>query len=74
MEQPTIFYALAITLAVVGAGTGLNLYLGWAYVLMRVVHSLVQVLSNNILLRFSVFVLSNIPLFWLTINAVIAVS
>lgn len=71
MEQPTIFYALVISLAVVGEGFGINLYLAWAYVLFRIVHSLVQVLANNIELRFLVFVLSNIPLFWLTVNAMI---
>lgn len=73
MEQPTLFYALAISLAVMGEGSGINLYLAWAYVLTRMVHSFVQVLGNKIGIRFFVFVLSNIPLFWLTINAVILV-
>ena len=73
MEQPTLFYGLVLALAVLDAGNGLNTYLAWAYVGFRVVHSLVQVLGNHILLRFSVFVLSNIPLFWLTINALILV-
>ena len=74
MEQPTLFYALAISLAILGEGSGINLYLAWAYVLLRIVHSLVQSLANNILLRFMVFVLSNIPLFWLTFNALVLVS
>ena len=69
MEQPTIFYALAIGLAVIGEGSGTNLYLAWAYVLSRVIHSLVQALGNKIELRFLIFSLSNIPLFWLTFNA-----
>lgn len=74
MEQPTVFYALAISLAVLGAGSGINLYLACAYVLLRVVHSLVQVLGNNIKLRFLIFVLSNVPLFWMTVNALILVA
>ena len=74
MEQPTVFYALAISLAVIGGGSGINLYLAWAYVLLRVIHSLVQALVNTIELRFLIFVLSNIPLFWLTINALVMVS
>ena len=41
-EQPTLFYAVAIALAVTGAGAGLNLWLAWAYVAIRVVHSLVR--------------------------------
>lgn len=70
MEQPTIFYALAITLAILGEGGGLNYYLASVYVGLRIIHSLIQALVNNIELRFFIFVLSNIPLFWLTINAV----
>lgn len=70
MEQPTVFYALAISLAVLGEGSGENLYLAWAYVLLRIIHSLIQALINNIVLRFVVFSLSNIPLFWLTFNAI----
>jgi len=73
MEQPTIFYALAISLAILGEGSGLNLTLAWAYVGLRIIHSLVQVLFNKIELRFVVFVLSNIPLLWLTVNAVMHV-
>jgi len=74
MEQPTVFYALAISLAVVGAGSGINLYLAWAYVVLRIVHSLVQALGNKIELRFLLFVLTNVPLFWLTINSAILVA
>ncbi|GAA6134375.1 MAPEG family protein [Oceaniserpentilla sp. 4NH20-0058] len=68
MEQPTIFYALAITLGLLGEGSGLNAQLAWAYVALRVVHSLVQALTNIIEIRFVVFVLSNIPLAWLSVN------
>ena len=74
MEQPTLFYALALSLAIVGGGGGVNLYLAWVYVFLRVVHSLVQALVNNIELRFLVFVLSNVPLFWMTVNLAIRVA
>lgn len=73
MEQPTLFYALALSLALIGEGSGINLKLAWAYVVLRIIHSLVQALINKIELRFLIFVLSNIPLFWLTVNALIAV-
>jgi len=73
LEQPTLFYALALSLALLGAGSGINLYLAWVYVVLRVIHSLIQTLGNKIELRFLVFVLSNIPLFWLTINAAMLV-
>lgn len=66
MEQPTIFYAIVLALAVMGNASGTTLALAWAYVGLRVVHSLVQALVNKIELRFALFVLSNIPLFGLT--------
>ena len=69
MEQPTIFYATALTLALLGLGTGVNLWLAWAYVLLRVVHSLVQATTNVILLRFGIFMLSSVILLILAIRA-----
>jgi len=71
MEQPTIFYALVITLALLGEGSGLNVQLAWAYVILRVIHSFVQALINIVEIRFVVFVLSNIPLAWLSINGLL---
>ena len=69
MEQPTIFYAVALSLAVLGQGDGVNLTLAWVYVALRVVHSLVQTTVNKIEVRFSVFVLSSLVLIALTVNA-----
>ncbi len=72
LEQPTIFYAIALTLALLGKGDGINLTLAWAYVVLRVLHSLIQALWNKIEVRFAVFVLSSLPLFALTYNAAMA--
>lgn len=66
MEQPTVFYALAISLALLGVNSDTVVFVAWSYVALRVVHSLVHALVNIIALRFGVFVLSNIPLFVLT--------
>jgi hypothetical protein len=66
MEQPTIFYAIVLSLAVMGSASAAALALAWSYVALRIVHSLVQALVNKIELRFAVFVLSNVPLFGLT--------
>lgn len=74
MEQPTVFYALAISIALIGEGSGVNLYLAWAYVVIRIIHSLVQVLINSIEIRFALFALSNIPLIALSYNAVMALA
>lgn len=72
MEQPTLFYATALTLALLGQGGGLNATLAWAYVVLRIVHSLVQALTNVIMVRFLVFMLSSIVLLALAIHAALA--
>ncbi len=72
MEQPTLFYAIAISLALLGEGNGANVTFAWAYVVLRVLHSLLQALINKIEIRFVLFFLSNIPLFALTYNALMA--
>lgn len=69
MEQPTIFYATALALAVAGDTSGVNLALAWGYVGLRVVHSLVQALINKIEVRFSLFVLSSLLLLAMAANA-----
>lgn len=69
MEQPTIFYATALALAVAGDTSGVNLVLAWGYVGVRIVHSLVQALINKIEVRFGLFVLSSLLLLAMAVNA-----
>ncbi|MFD1611795.1 MAPEG family protein [Sphingomonas tabacisoli] len=69
MEQPTIFYAVALALALMDFGGGLNLMIAWAYVALRIVHSLVQATVNKIVVRFSVFMLASLCLLALTLHA-----
>lgn len=73
MEQPTLFYATALTLGLIGAGAGLSLYLAWAYVGLRVLHSLVQATANIILYRFLLFNLASLVLLALAVRAALAV-
>lgn len=73
MEQPTVFYAIALALAVIGEATEVNVMLAWTYVGLRITHSLFQALVNKIEVRFLIFVLSNIPLMALTYNGLVAV-
>ena len=73
MEQPTLFYATVLTLALLGQGDGLNLWLAWAYVGLRVTHSLIQALINVILLRFAVFMVASGVLVVLAVRAALAV-
>ena|SRR5262245_36739103 len=73
MEQPTLFYAVALTLALLGAGTGLNNALAWAYVFIRIVHSLVQATVNIIVLRFAIFMVASLVLLAMTVRAALLV-
>ena len=73
MEQPTLFYAVCAVLALSGSGDGPNAWIAWAYVGLRIVHSLVQATSNRVRDRFVVFVLSSLTLVALTLHAALAV-
>ena len=69
MEQPTIFYAIALTLAMMGMGSGINYWLAWGYVGLRVVHSIVQSTINIVAIRFTIFFLASLCLVGLTLHA-----
>ena len=71
MEQPTIFYAIIIALILMGFDDPINVYLAWAYVGLRVVHSLIQATVNIVAYRFLVFTLSTLCLIGLTTHAAI---
>lgn len=70
-EQPVIFYALMFYLFATGQTDPINLGLAWAYVIVRVFHSGVQVTSNRVLPRFSLFALASVVLIVLTLRALI---
>ena len=69
-EQPTLFYATIMILALTGAGRT-DIFLAWGYVGIRVVHSLWQVLVNVIAVRFALFFASSACLMALAIRAAI---
>jgi len=73
VEQPTLFYAIALTLALLDFGDGINLYLAWAYVGLRVLHSLVQVTVNVVAYRFLLWALASLALIGLTVHAAVEV-
>ncbi len=73
MEQPTLFYAVCTVLAVSGTGNGINSWIAWAYVGLRIVHSVVQATSNRVRDRFVFFMLSSVMLVALTLHAALAV-
>lgn len=69
MEQPTVFYAVALALAIGGMGGGLNAQIAWGYVALRIVHSLIQATVNRVMWRFAVFALASLALLALCIHA-----
>jgi hypothetical protein len=69
MEQPTLFYAIALTLALMGFGGGINYWLAWGYVGLRMIHSLIQCTVNVVRYRLAVFGLASLCLIGLTVHA-----
>lgn len=73
MEQPTIFYPTVLILAVTGPGA-VDVALAWAYVALRIIHSLWQNLVNTVTVRFALFIISTFVLIALAIRAVMATA
>lgn len=72
-EAPTVFYAVMMFAALTGGGDHVAAYIAWIYVGLRMAHSLVQVLSSNVILRFMVFTLSSFGLFALILKEALRV-
>jgi hypothetical protein len=71
-EQPTVFYALAIYTHLAGVADELNIALAWIYVALRIVHSLVQAITNFVPTRFYIFAAASLVLMWIAIRDVLA--
>ena len=72
-EAPTVFYAVALALAMIGQGDGLNATIAWAYVALRIIHSVFQATVNKVAPRFILFALSSLCLIALCLHLLIAV-
>jgi len=68
-EQPVIFYALMFYISLSHMGNDVYMYLAWAYVGIRVVHSLVHITTNKVMHRFSLFALGSVVLMIMGIRA-----
>ncbi|TCM22387.1 hypothetical protein EDF56_1011077 [Novosphingobium sp. PhB165] len=71
LQDPVIFYAISITLALLGLGDGMNAQVAWAYVGFRVMHSIVQTTFNRMPLRFAFYALSTFCLMFLIARAAV---
>jgi hypothetical protein len=57
-ELPTIFYALVVLMIALGKVTMFDVVAAWVFVVGRVIHTLVQTLTNNVPLRGNVFTIN----------------
>ncbi len=71
MEQPTLFYAVVIILALAGGSNDFHVALAWAYTGLRIVHSVWQIFVNAIAVRFVLFALSSLCLLILSFHAIL---
>ncbi|MGB3455631.1 MAG: MAPEG family protein [Litorimonas sp.] len=71
MEQPTIFYAFMFWAALTGEATAGILWLAWAYVGLRIVHSVIQISTGPVMARFGVFLISSICLIGMIVLAIL---
>lgn len=71
MEQPTIFYALMFTIFLMEAVTPLAAICAWGYVILRVIHSLIQITANKVMPRFIVFSIASILLIIMAVSTLV---
>ncbi|MBD3652375.1 MAPEG family protein [Kangiella sp.] len=57
-EWPLFFHVTCVLLIVMGNGDPVQLWLAWIFVAGRLIHSFVQILTNNIRLRGLVFTIN----------------
>ncbi|MDJ0977316.1 MAG: MAPEG family protein [Erythrobacter sp.] len=69
-EQPTLFYAAVVILAIMGPSAA-DIFAAWIYVGLRILHSFWQILINTIPVRFALFLLSALAMTVLAVRAVI---
>jgi len=72
-EQPTLFYAVAISIALLNYVDAIHVYCAWTYAITRIVHSLVQATADIVLVRFGVFIVSWLVLSMMIIRATLTV-
>lgn len=65
-EQPTLFYAVALSIAVLGHVDSFHVGCAWAYTILRISHSIVQATIDLVMIRFIIFILS-----WIVLSTMI---
>ena len=72
-EQPTLFYALALAIAVLGHTDAIHVYSAWAYVAFRMLHSIVHATIDHVPTRFTLFIGATLSLGLMLVREIINV-
>lgn len=74
-ELPVIFYGLCLLFITIGEATPSIVSAAWVFVVLRVVHSIVQCTKNQIFpTRFGVFLVSSLALVYMLVMAILQAS
>jgi hypothetical protein len=71
-ETPVLFYALALYLFVTNQVDAVYVYAGWVFVASRALHSIVHCTFNRIIVRFYLYLISTVALWFMAIRAALA--
>ena len=70
-EQPVAFYVVTLSIALVNSIDPLMMQLAWAFVILRIIHSLVQLTFNLVLVRFMIFLIGWLIIAYMAISQLI---
>lgn len=73
-EVPVLFYAICIILLTLNINNSMMLGFAWAFVVLRIIHSIIHVTYNHPLHRFFVFLLSSCILLIMWVQLIILIS
>lgn len=62
LELPVLFYVSCVFMYITESVSNWAVYLAWAYVLLRIIHSLIHITYNSVPQRFAAFLASNLVL------------
>ncbi|MGE0626132.1 MAG: MAPEG family protein [Pseudomonadales bacterium] len=71
-EMPVIFYALALYLYLTGETDVVYVAAAWTFVAFRVLHSAVHCTVNIVMLRFALYAVSSLALWFMVLRAAIS--
>ncbi len=70
-EQPVAFYVVTLAIALINSIDPLMMQLAWAFVILRIIHSLVQLTFNLVLVRFMLFLIGWLIIAYMAISQLI---